>query len=664
MLYFIGTGDNVGERMQAKEYRADIDVLRAIAVLAVIFYHAHIPFFRGGFVGVSIFFVISGYLITGIIKRKLADGTFSFLEFYENRVRRIFPALAVLMVFWGLLYYFLSMPEILGLQRSVRRALFGLANFFFYANTDYFDPAAETMPLLHTWSLGVEEQFYFVFPLLLFILNIYIYIKKPSGIKIVHILFALFLLSFIFSAVFVFYNQKFTFYMLPARAWELLCGSILAYTAWTPATQKGKSFCILSGLGIMFASIVLSGNVLFPGFWALPPCLGAVLYIAGGTSYAFSNRANIIHAVTNNKVLVFIGVISYSLYLWHWPVLVYYQNWLYRRDIDFAGGCVLLAVIFLVSVFSWRFIEKPVRQKPIFKKHGVLWLGVACSFALILLFINNLKFTLSFDDGFAYTKPELPAEYAADNSAHSILLIGDSHSGHLRPLMRELGEKYRVSSTNVNIMPYRTYTFDGSIADRKNIGKSFDGFREKTETTRFDTAVIAYRYDYYINGVDIPRKNSVARFSLKSLDFESEDPLEVLYFGLKETISLLRKNGVETIYLVGPAPQAAGYVPASANKLSGLFGLSTDRINGILGESAAAYQERTKEITALLKKLTGEFPHVYFLDPTPYLLNPQKTAYDVVRGKTALYWDDDHFSEEGALLLTPLFEPIFASLQE
>ena len=650
--------------MQAKEYRSDIDVLRAIAVLAVIFYHAHIPFFRGGFVGVSIFFVISGYLITGIIKRKLADGTFSFLEFYENRVRRIFPALAVLMVFWGLLYYFLSMPEILGLQRSVRRALFGLANFFFYANTDYFDPAAETMPLLHTWSLGVEEQFYFVFPLLLFILNIYIYIKKPSGIKIVHILFALFLLSFIFSAVFVFYNQKFTFYMLPARAWELLCGSILAYTAWTPATQKGKSFCILSGLGIMFASIVLSGNVLFPGFWALPPCLGAVLYIAGGTSYAFSNRANIIHAVTNNKVLVFIGVISYSLYLWHWPVLVYYQNWLYRRDIDFAGGCVLLAVIFLVSVFSWRFIEKPVRQKPIFKKHGVLWLGVACSFALILLFINNLKFTLSFDDGFAYTKPELPAEYAADNSAHSILLIGDSHSGHLRPLMRELGEKYRVSSTNVNIMPYRTYTFDGSIADRKNIGKSFDGFREKTETTRFDTAVIAYRYDYYINGVDIPRKNSVARFSLKSLDFESEDPLEVLYFGLKETISLLRKNGVETIYLVGPAPQAAGYVPASANKLSGLFGLSTDRINGILGESAAAYQERTKEITALLKKLTGEFPHVYFLDPTPYLLNPQKTAYDVVRGKTALYWDDDHFSEEGALLLTPLFEPIFASLQE
>ncbi len=652
----------IGETMQAKEYRSDIDVLRAIAVLAVIFYHAHIPFFRGGFVGVSIFFVISGYLITGIIKRKLADGTFSFLEFYENRVRRIFPALFA-MVFCIVLFEWVTSVNILERREvfsSAKRVLLTVPNIYFYLHTNYFDPAAETLPLLHTWSLGVEEQFYFVFPLLLFILNIYIYIKKISGIKIVHVLSALFLLSFIFSAVFVFYNQKFTFYMLPARAWELLCGSLLAYTGWTPKEQKHKLFCFFLGIVLMFGAIIGYADVVYPGFYALFPCLGAVLYIAGGTRL----QSVFADTLTKNKVLVFIGVISYSLYLWHWPVLVYYQNWLYRRDIDFAGGCVLLAVIFLVSVFSWRFIEKPVRQKPIFKKHGVLWLGVVCSFALILLFINNLKFTLSFDDGFAYTKPELPAEYEADNSAHSILLIGDSHSGHLRPLMRELGEKYRVSSTNVNIMPYHTYTFDGSIADRKNIGKSFDKFREKTETTRFDTAVIAYRYDYYINGVDIPRKNSVARFSLKSLDFESEDPLEVLYFGLKETISLLRKNGVETIYLVGPAPQAAGYVPASANKLSGLFGLSTDRINGILGESAAAYQERTKEITALLKKLTGEFPHVYFLDPTPYLLNPQKTAYDVVRGKTALYWDDDHFSEEGALLLTPLFEPIFASLQE
>lgn len=166
--------------MQAKEYRPDIDVLRAIAVLSVIFYHAHVPFFSGGYVGVSIFFVISGYLITGIIKRKLESGTFSFLEFYENRVRRILPALVVVMLFFVTLYYSLSMQELFDLQRSIRRAIFGLANFFFYANTDYFDAAAETMPLLHTWSLGVEEQFYFIFPLLLFLSYIYIRKRAPK----------------------------------------------------------------------------------------------------------------------------------------------------------------------------------------------------------------------------------------------------------------------------------------------------------------------------------------------------------------------------------------------------------------------------------------------------------------------------------------------------
>lgn len=183
MLYFIGTGDNVGERMQAKEYRADIDVLRAIAVLAVIFYHAHIPFFRGGFVGVSIFFVISGYLITGIIKRKLADGTFSFLEFYENRVRRIFPALFA-MVFCIVLFEWVTSVNILERREvfsSAKRVLLTVPNIYFYLHTNYFDPAAETLPLLHTWSLGVEEQFYFVFPLLLFILNIYIYILKKQA---------------------------------------------------------------------------------------------------------------------------------------------------------------------------------------------------------------------------------------------------------------------------------------------------------------------------------------------------------------------------------------------------------------------------------------------------------------------------------------------------
>lgn len=172
--------------MQAKDYRADIDTLRAIAVLAVVFYHMHLPFFSGGYIGVSIFFVISGYLITGIIKRKLEHNSFSFLEFYENRIRRILPALLAV-IFVVIITYPLvcTKGEYHYLMRSIKRTIFGLSNIFFYNNTNYFDPAAEQIPLLHTWSLGVEEQFYFIMPLLLFLLtkklkHIYIYIRSVA----------------------------------------------------------------------------------------------------------------------------------------------------------------------------------------------------------------------------------------------------------------------------------------------------------------------------------------------------------------------------------------------------------------------------------------------------------------------------------------------------
>lgn len=177
--------------MQAKYYRPDIDTLRAIAVIAVVFYHAHIPYFGGGYVGVSIFFVISGYLITGIIKRSLENHTFSFLEFYENRIRRIVPALFFMLLVTLLFYaYFaVTMDEVFTLRRIVRRTVLAVSNFYFFRNTGYFDMAAENIPFLHTWSLAVEEQFYFIMPLFLFLLfrkkhshiNIYIYINTLTA---------------------------------------------------------------------------------------------------------------------------------------------------------------------------------------------------------------------------------------------------------------------------------------------------------------------------------------------------------------------------------------------------------------------------------------------------------------------------------------------------
>lgn len=642
--------------MQAKEYRSDIDVLRAIAVLAVIFYHAHVPYFGGGYVGVSIFFVISGYLITGIIKRKLENGTFSFLEFYENRVRRIFPALFI-MVFTFVLFEWATAINLLSkreLFSSAKRVLLAIPNIYFWLNTNYFDPAAETMPLLHTWSLGVEEQYYFIFPLLLFGL----FAWGKSNKNIVRILSILFLISCIFSVIYVFYDQKFTFYMLPTRAWELLIGAILAYTGWTPKEQKQKVLCFYCGLFLMLWAMVSYSDEIYPGFYALFPCVGAFFYIAGATGL----QSPFTDYIVKNKILVFIGVISYSLYLWHWPILVYYQNWLVRRKIDLTSGCLLLLLIFILAFLSWKFIETPVRQKSLFKKHTVLWGTVACSFGIFLLFINNFKFVAFYDEKYTCTRAST-LESTVQQPKHGILLLGDSHAGHLHSVMRLLSNEYQVACMQYGLPLYQTYNDSESqkeIQEKKAVYQNFVPFLQKNT---YDTAIIAYRYDYRVRGVDIVKKASVL-YPLKSLESKEQDPYLVLYKALKDTVRLLKENGVKEIYFIDSLPQASANVPQSSNTLARLFGYSTEKVNKYLGESFARYEERVAPTKAVLQQLAQEDTHVHVLEPAPFFAGSSHEGYDVVDEEHAFYYDDDHISVEGALKLKPLLEPVFHELQE
>lgn len=642
--------------MQAKEYRSDIDVLRAIAVLAVIFYHAHIPFFRGGYVGVSIFFVISGYLITGIIKRKLANGTFSFLEFYENRVRRIFPALFV-MVFTFVLFEWATAINLLSKQElfsSAKRVLLAVPNIYFWLNTNYFDPAAETMPLLHTWSLGVEEQYYFIFPLLLFGLTFW----GRNNRNIVRILGALFLLSCVFSIIYVLYDQKFTFYMLPTRAWELLLGAILAYTEWTPVKQKQKVFCFSLGLLLMFCAMFFYTDNVYPGFYALFPCVGAFLYIAGATDL----RSPFADTIIKNKVLVFIGVISYSLYLWHWPILVYYQNWLVRREIDLVSGCILLGIIFIAAAFSWKFIETPVRRKSLFKKHTVLWMSVGCCFGIFLLFVNNLKFVAFYEEKYTCTQAG-HIENTVQNAKNRILLLGDSHAGHLTPAVNELSNQYHVAYDNFSMFPYQTYNEFDSISRIQHKEEGYQKFIPFLQAKKYDAAIVAYRYDYQVRGVDIVKKSSKFNPLLSLENKKQKDAYAVLYDALLETVQLLKKNGINTIYFVASLPQASANVPQSSNTLAQLLKFSTEEVNELLGESIAQYKERTAKTKEVLLKLAKE-ENIHLLNPAPYFANTGHSGYAVVDDRHAFYYDDDHLSIDGALLLKPLFEPIFAAMQE
>ncbi len=642
--------------MQAKEYRPDIDVLRAIAVLGVVFYHANIPFFDGGYVGVSIFFVISGYLITGIIKRKLENHTFSFLEFYENRIRRILPALLFMILIISLLVVITSVDkaEVRQIQSSVKRILIAIPNIFFYLNTNYFDPAAETMHLLHTWSLGVEEQFYFIMPALLF----FLYKKLKGKIQTIHILWFLFLASFIGSIISIEYSQKFTFYMLPTRAWELLMGSLLAYTNWTPKNQKAKFLCTLIGLALMLGTICFYGKINFPALWAFPPCLGACLYIAGGTK----SEKNILQFITENTILIFIGVVSYSFYLWHWPIFVFYSTFPTHRAITPYAGFLLSLLGFAIAVFSWRFIEKPVRQNPRFKNRKLLWSTTIILLALFLLYAEHVNRPFSPDTDFIGTKTQVHqlGEKKAENE-YDFILVGDSHSAAISNGIAPLAKKYHIYGETRHGRLKNVYKEGTTKPELKGYYEDWNNLTQVLKTNKINTLILVYRVNLYLYGADIVRRQSQIR-NLTYIDNPELPRDEALYLSFKDSIEEAYHYGVKNIIIQIPVPEALSHVPTSAGKLSSFFGYNEDEINLHLGESVENYQKRLAECLTVFERLKKEFPNVIFVDVKPYLLDEKQQVYKVIHGKQALYYDDDHLSKEGALYVMEAYDKVFQKL--
>ena len=316
--------------VHALDYRPEIDGIRAIAISLVLVYHAWPKVIPGGFIGVDVFFVISGYLISSIIYKEIAKGTFSFVKFYFRRIRRLFPALLIVMttvLFLGMKNY---LPEMLGylLKTLIASALFGANIHFYTLGNDYFRDDTSLNALLHFWSLGVEEQFYIFWPCIAMI------VIKMSIKKSTIFILLVFLGSFILSAVTTYKANKFAFYFPLSRFWQLLIGCSLAYYNFIQATKtkqvtegtkniklfKAISFNMLSLLGvtlIILCAFLINSKTPFPGFWAIMPSMGSALIIFCEDK-AYFNRY-----VMSNKILVFIGKISYPLYLWHWPLLVF-----------------------------------------------------------------------------------------------------------------------------------------------------------------------------------------------------------------------------------------------------------------------------------------------------------------------------------------------------
>ena len=362
------------------EYRPEIDGLRALAVIPVILFHAGFDFFSGGFVGVDIFFVISGYLITTIIIKELDNNTFSLKNFYERRARRILPALIfVILISTFLSFIFLTESELASYFKSVIATLLFFSNFFFYKTSPYFRAESDLEPLIHTWSLSIEEQFYIIFPITLVLF--YKFFKRY-----IPLLFIFSFASSLFICQFLALKTGGTlnFYFTFSRIWELALGAICAYLI----TYKNLSFSILLknllsiiGIVIILLSILFfNRQTVYPSFYTLCPTIGTAFIIL------FANKETFIKKILSIKLFVAIGLISYSLYLWHQPLLAFGK--VFFDDFSISKRLISILISILLSIFSYYFIEKIFRDKDkinfkIFFKIGLIITILLISFSYL-----------------------------------------------------------------------------------------------------------------------------------------------------------------------------------------------------------------------------------------------------------------------------------------
>lgn len=445
------------------KYRPDIDGLRAIAVLAVVLYHYGIGPIHGGFVGVDIFFVISGYLITGIIHKEIGRGDFTFVGFYERRIRRIFPALfAVLLATLAVGGWLLLPSDLAKLGNSTLATLLFGSNVLFWRQSGYFDTSSEYNPLLHTWSLAVEEQFYIGLPILLILLHRFA--KGWLKLALVACAFASFALCIWVQPL----RPSAAFFLSPFRAWELLLGGLLAVGAIPPIYDKRlRSAISMGALALLFWSLWwIQAGPGFPGWRAALPVLGtAALLHAGAHGDSWVKR------LLSWRPLAFVGLISYSLYLWHWPLMVFVR---YRNGMEPlapAMGGLLLVVAILLAAASYRWIETPFRRNRsiagtparnrLFAGAGIVMVAVA-GIALLVKADQGWQARFSADvvaldqarhpvipfrecDGHPPDFAGIECRIGVKGAPLRVLLWGDSHALAWAPAMNEILKRQGVA---------------------------------------------------------------------------------------------------------------------------------------------------------------------------------------------------------------------------
>ncbi|MGC3989101.1 MAG: acyltransferase family protein [Chthoniobacteraceae bacterium] len=636
----------------AAAYRPEIDGLRALAVLSVVFYHATLGF-PGGYVGVDVFFVISGYVITSLLLRDLRAGRFSLAAFWERRIRRIFPALSAMVLATLVLGYFLLLPgDLVRLGKSAIAQALLAANIYFWNGEDrlagYFSAGTENRPLLHTWSLAVEEQFYLFFPLILLALFAFEKFRRPRLLGLVLFLGGLASLALAVHGVSP--GKHWAFFLLPSRAWELTLGALLTVLPAMGAWRGFREAATWLGLaGILLPTWLYSKDTPFPGLAALPPCLGTALVIWANSRLA---ESRIVPTAAGRwlawRPVVFIGLISYSLYLWHWPVLFFGKYWWAPPGPAWYFRVGLLGLSAVLAVLSWRYLEMPFREKRLAPSRAAIFRFAAAATLLTLL----LSAVLS--GGFPKRFPEIVVQndqarwdhlprnilsmdaediqqnrlypLGADRAekAPKILLWGDSHAWHAIPAMdafcREMGVP-GVAAIHALTAPLLNFTpaFSNAIVD-------------------------------YVKRCHIPCVLIAARWELYQ---EQDAPL--LEKDLPATIRALRDAGCE-VWVLQDVPNVTGKVADAPWAM--IWESRLKRTDESWHQTVAEHYRKN----SVLYRLAGEKLPATFIDPAPQLLEPDGEHYRADLEGVSIYFDNDHLTNSASrALLLPLFREQLAA---
>jgi len=604
------------------KYRPDIDGLRALAIIPVVLYHTGFTAFSGGFIGVDVFFVISGYLITFIIHDEIRQNRFTVTGFYERRIRRIFPALFTVVLFCSISAAFVMLPQ--GFEdfgQSVVAATLFVANIFFLTTSDYFGAAAETKPLLHTWSLSVEEQFYVIYPLLLVLIYRYFHGRwRP-------VLLPAALISLMLSISGVSFFPSAAFYLLPTRAWELLLGSFLALGLFPQMKDKGAMdlASIIGLLLILWSIFFFSRLTPFPGWYAILPCAGAALII-----YSGSNGTSAAGRLLSNRIVVFIGLISYSLYLWHWPLMVFGKQIFYNNQFKYHDVAVV-ALSLILAMISWRYVERPFRRRGTAKQRKRLFAAAAVVMTmsvvagaaidssqgwparfgdkLVSLDCNLDTYNLgscflSEDQSYLEWKGE--ECFLTSDKPVSTLLWGDSFAAHYVP-----GINASTELLDSNIVQYTA----GGCAPAFDFDPAY-----RPQCKKFSAQV-----DRIISCYDI---RTVVMAAAWGLAFENGLTFE----GLKRTIDNLRLKGVRVV-LVGQSPRFDQSVQDISNR--------ADILGASVSESPVSID--LESINSTLREIAGPDS---FVDPSELFCVKRNCRFKSSEG--FYFWDDGHYTSLGS----------------